>query len=323
MDRFTKHILENIRERELVKKGDTVTVGFSGGADSVCLLSVLWDLAAVLGITVKAVHVNHNLRGEEALRDEKFCEMFCKEREIPFKAVSVDVPAFQKERGLSLEEAARILRYEVLEKEAGEGPVATAHHADDQAETVLLNLLRGTGLLGLRGMESKRGPVIRPLLPFSKDEILSYIDSHGLSFVTDSTNLENDAARNRIRNVILPELKKINAEAPEHILLAGEKAGEADAFLRGLAGEKASAYEVNGGVLVIPKKNLAKEPRILKRYVIIEALKRIPVPLKDWGEVHIGAIEKAFSSGNGYHADLPGKVTVESTKNTVVITKGE
>ena len=334
MDRFEKNVLETIRREQLIPENAEIVIGFSGGADSVCLLSVLAALRGLFHYALNAVHVNHGIRGEEADRDEAFCREFCRERKIPFAAVRADVPAFVKETGMSTEEAARELRYRALFEAAGlsvsgkfpeNARIAVAHHADDQAETILLNLIRGTGLKGLSGMAYRRDGIIRPLLDRDREEILSYLAEHDLPYVTDSTNLSNDYARNRMRNVVLPELKKLNERAAGHIVQTGSFCGEAEGYLSGEARailSGAMVSEESEKKLELSRKILKTVPQILRRYVIIEALGRLGVPLKDWGEAHIRAAEEALSAGKGHHTDLPGGVTTDNTHGTIIIRRG-
>lgn len=188
--------------------GKTICVAFSGGADSVCLLHFLNSLRNNLGFNLFAAHVNHNLRGEEAKRDAVFCENFCNEIGLDFKLLDIDVLSL-KPKGESIEEAARRLRYAALNSLKFD-LLATAHHLDDNTETVIINLLRGTGLKGLCGIPAKRDNIIRPLLNISKDEILNYCKENNLSFVTDSTNNEDDCTRNVIRHKVTPVFKRIN-----------------------------------------------------------------------------------------------------------------
>lgn len=325
MEKRSAEVLKTIRREELIPAGSRVTVGFSGGPDSVCLLSVLQKLKTLLACEITAVHVNHGLRGEEADRDEAFCRSFCEERGIPFRAVRVDVNGLVREKGLSVEEAARNLRYAALRKEAGEdGIIAVAHHAGDQAETILLNLLRGTGLKGMAGMDYRHGQIVRPLLATEREEILSYLEENGLPCVTDSSNAENEYARNRIRNVILPEMAKINSRAAGHLTEAGRKAAEALEYLE----SEAAVYADRNvqtlpeqGVILIPRKKLKEEPQILRRYVIIESLRRLGIPLKDWGDVHIADIDRLLGGPKGKHLDLPGNAAAETTGSAIIIRK--
>ena len=290
-----------------------LVVGFSGGADSVCLLQLLVSIRALLRIRLLAVHVNHGLRGEEAVRDEAFCRAFAEAQDIPYSAVSVDVRGEIARSGASVEEAARTLRYTALFDAARKAAmektpfrVATAHHADDQAETILLNLLRGSGLRGLSGMQPVRGALIRPLLAVPKKEILDYLDRHGLSYVTDSSNDSDAYTRNRLRHTVLPLLETlVNSQALRHIGAAGVRCGEADAYLRAEARAWLSAHAGDGETVRILRKDLKEKPQILRRYVIIEALHLLGIPERDFGEAHFEALDRAVFQGNGYHLDLP------------------
>ncbi len=198
-----------------------VIVALSGGADSVALLRLMLEA----GAEVVALHCNFQLRGEESLRDEAFVTQLCKKLGVELRVRRFDTLSYAHDKGISTEMAARELRYQWFEEQRGElgcSLIAVAHHQDDQAETVLLNLLRGTGLRGLAGMRSQSGNVIRPLLGFSKQDILSYLEGIGQDYVTDSTNLEREALRNRLRLDVMPLLREINPKAVEHICETAE-----------------------------------------------------------------------------------------------------
>lgn len=189
----------------------SIAVGFSGGADSVCLLHILSSLKDEYGIILKAVHVNHNIRGEEADADERFVRDFCKNIGVELLVFSVDVPSVAKSKKLSLEECGRLVRYECFEK-AGCDAVAVAHTLSDSIETMLFNLARGTGVKGLGGISPARDPnIIRPLIDCTRKEIEEYCEKNGLDYVTDSTNLSDDYTRNHIRHNIVPAFEKINS----------------------------------------------------------------------------------------------------------------
>lgn len=203
-------VLQTIRDGSLLEQGDRVTVGLSGGADSVALLCVLQELRCELGISLQAVHVNHCLRGAEADRDEAFCEALCRSIGVSFASVRCDVPAYCAGHRVSEEVGARVLRYEALRRAAAGGKIATAHHLEDHAETVLLNLVRGTALDGLCGIPLKRDDIIRPLLFCTRGEVEEYLSARGQSYCTDSTNLNDSTARNRLRHTVLPILCEMN-----------------------------------------------------------------------------------------------------------------
>ena len=248
MDALMLEIKRYIEANQLIRPGDGVVVGLSGGPDSVFLLYALHTLQARMGFTLRAVHVHHGIRGAEADRDESFSEKLCAKLDIPFQAVHVAAPAYAAQHGLSLEEAARILRYEALEAarqqltQATAAWIAVAHHLDDQAETVLHNLVRGAGLRGLAGMENRRNHVIRPLLSIKREDILKWLKQYDIPYVTDSTNADPHYTRNRIRSTVLPELREINPEASAHIAHSAALLREADAYFHALALQYVDAH---------------------------------------------------------------------------------
>lgn len=248
MDALMLEIKRYIEANQLIRPGDGVVVGLSGGPDSVFLLYALHTLQARMGFTLRAVHVHHGIRGAEADRDEAFSQKLCVKLDIPFQAVHVAAPAYAAQHGLSLEEAARILRYEALEaarQQLGQTRaawIAVAHHLDDQAETVLHNLVRGAGLRGLAGMENRRNHVIRPLLSIKREDILKWLKQYDIPYVTDSTNADPHYTRNRIRSTVLPELREINPEASAHIAHSAALLREADAYFHALALQYVDAH---------------------------------------------------------------------------------
>jgi len=201
-----KTVRHTIKRFNMLDPGDGVLVGLSGGADSVALLAALAALRKELGISVFAAHVNHNLRGA-AQHDEEFARRICDGMGIPIAVFQADVAGYAAREKLSTEESGRKLRYQYMHQaleKFGAVKIATGHHADDNAETILLNLFRGAGLKGLCGIPPVNGNIIRPLLEVSRKDIESYAQENGLPFIIDETNAESDYSRNYVRNKIIP-----------------------------------------------------------------------------------------------------------------------
>lgn len=215
---------------ELFVYGGKYIVALSGGADSVSLLFVLKHLEHELGISVEAAHCNFHLRGAESVRDEEFCKQLCGRLDVPLHLIHFDTQAYADLHRVSIEMAARDLRYgyfENLRRDIEAQDICVAHHRDDSVETVLLNLVRGTGLRGLRGIQPRNGNIIRPLLSLSREDIVQYLDALGESYVTDSTNLHNDVKRNKIRLDVMPLLRELNPSVSQSIFESSLRVGEA------------------------------------------------------------------------------------------------
>ena len=215
---------------ELFVYGGKYIVALSGGADSVSLLFVLKHLEHELGIDVEAAHCNFHLRGAESVRDEEFCKQLCERLSVPLHLIHFDTQAYADLHRVSIEMAARDLRYgyfENLRRDIKAQDICVAHHRDDSVETVLLNLVRGTGLRGLRGIQPRNGNIIRPLLSLSREDIVQYLDALGESYVTDSTNLHNDVKRNKIRLDVMPLLRELNPSVSQSIFESSLRVGEA------------------------------------------------------------------------------------------------
>lgn len=205
-------ILKTIFADNMIQNYDTIIVGVSGGADSMCLLHFLFSNREMLKINVIAAHVNHCLRGSEADRDEAFVRNFCKQNDIKFELLKIDVASEAKRRLQGTEECGRNIRYDFFDKLSQKygAKIATAHTASDNAETILFNLTRGAGLNGMCGIKHIRGNIIRPLINMTREDIEKYCYLNGINYMTDSTNLEDEYTRNVIRHNVIPVLKQIN-----------------------------------------------------------------------------------------------------------------
>ncbi len=236
-----KHLLNKtlatIRKYEMVSAGMNVCVCLSGGADSSVLLYTLLQLKNELGISLSACHFNHGIRGEEAHRDHAFCKQLCLKYCIPFFDHVVHLPSLQPSSGLSMEELARNKRYEwfeCLQQEHNIHRFATAHHMNDNAETVLFHVIRGTTVAGLSGIPAVRGPYIRPFLEITKEEILCFAKENVISFVEDSTNLSTEYTRNYLRHTVFPVLEQVNPTVRESMSRLSRYAAEDHMYLESL-----------------------------------------------------------------------------------------
>ena len=275
-----ERIYNYMTDHNMVGEGSRVLAAVSGGADSMCLLEVLRELRDRAGLQIAVLHVHHGLR-ESADGDLLYVAEYCKDAGIPFEAVHVDAAGYAAGSGLSVEEAARKLRYEALEQAAErwdrdfpspvqEGcRIAVAHHIEDQAETVLFNLVRGSRLTGLRGMLPVNGRIIRPLLSYSRGEIEEFLRARGISWREDETNEDIRYSRNLIRKEVMPLLEQINKSAGEHIARAAEEAAETEEFLREQTERAAGKCVSRGEYFVsVSVPELLRQTPLIRRRVI-------------------------------------------------------
>jgi len=226
MKRIEQKALKFIGEQNLINKNDKILIGLSGGPDSVFLIHFLKKYSKKFKIDIGALHINHQLRGKDADKDEQFCKKLCEKLSVEFYSVKKDVKAYSKDKKISIEAAGRKIRYNEYErilKEKGYNKIATAHNADENAETVLLNLIKGSGLRGLSGIPPKRNNIIRPVLCLTKEEILLYLKENKIKYRTDLTNFTDDAERNYLRNKVIPLISgKLNPSFSNTVLKSSE-----------------------------------------------------------------------------------------------------
>ena len=299
---MNRNVLELIKKHQMLSPGDHLVVALSGGRDSMALLHLMLSLREQLSVTVSAAHYNHNLRGEESLRDEAFVREYCREHEIPLAVGSGDVSGYAAEHGVGIEEAARLLRYDFLL--SLEGKIATAHNADDNLETLLMHLIRGTGLHGLGGIPPVRDRLIRPLLTVERAAIDAYCLSNHIPYVEDSTNREDFCLRNRLRHQVLPLLRQENPGIAGDLSRLSLLLREEDAYLAQEAAKLMEACLREGGLSVAA---LLELPEIMQRRILRQFLSQVP----ELSESHIEAARNLLHSPSpSAKLSLPGGNTL-------------
>ena len=284
----------------MLSHGDSVIVGLSGGADSCALLHFLCGIRDEFGLTVTAVHVNHMIRGDEAERDAAFAEKYCERLGVAFHLYKRDIPAIASEKGVGLEQCGRDVRYAIFESEAETcgAKIATAHTLSDSAETVLFHIIRGSSIAGLKGIPPVRGRIIRPLIDCERGDVEEYCSRMGIAYVTDSTNLSDDYARNRIRLDILPLMREINPSVVDAIGRLSEMARADDDFLNAAAHPVAENFLKSGN----PDSLFSAEPPVCGRALMMICSERLHmVPERR----HIYAMLECLRRGEGA-VNLPG-----------------
>ena len=303
-----KKIEQYMEQYHMVSADDTVIVGVSGGADSMCLLCVLENYQKKIGFQLSVVHVNHMLRQEAADADEAFVEAYCRENQIPYECFRVPVDTLAKEQKLSAEEAGRIARRqafaEAMRKYNGT-KIALAHHMNDNAETFLHNLARGSGLDGLSGMKPVNEEYIRPLLCVNRGEIEEYLKERNLSYCVDATNEQDMYTRNRIRNHIVPYFQaEVNARTVEHIQSAVGELEEIRQYLEVQTEKLIQNYlKTNDGILILDE--LKNELPLMQRRVLKKALVEIAGSEKDIESKHVEMLRNLLEKQVGRQMDFP------------------
>ena len=350
MKEFENKIIEYMKAYSMLdfesieSKASGVVLGVSGGADSVALLSFFVRLRNSVApkLLLKVVHVNHMIRGEEADSDQEFVEELCKRLNVPYKVYREDIPAMAKKLDMTEEEAGRNYRYKAFRECALELEmeykckcrIAVAHNKDDLAETVLYNLIRGSSLLGLAGIKPVRDMIIRPLLDTSRAELEEYLKELGQDYVTDSTNLETEYTRNKIRHLVMPELKKMNSAAVQHIADVARDALELgnDIGDRLLCAhdkeerEPSGVYEYPDGRKQdiyereeISIAQLRNETHLAAGEMILGAIESVCGRRKDITREHLREVYELSEKESGKSVDLPYGMIAERVYDRIVI----
>lgn len=310
------------REYAMLAPGSHILCAVSGGADSVCLLHWLGTQAAELGFTLTAAHFDHRLRGAESDRDAAFVRDLCRDWGIPFALDGGDVAGEARRRGTGIEETARALRYEFLERtaeERGAGLIATAHTANDNVETMLLHLIRGSGLRGLTGIRPRWGNLIRPLLTTTRAEVLSYLEEHALPHVEDSTNADTTYARNRLRRQVIPLLEELNPALIPRLsdTVTYLRADNDYLTAQAMAAVRAAEPTVAGG-LALPADAIARSPDPVAVRAAAALFGRLGV--HQYRSAHLrSVVALARSGGPSGSVDLPHGLTARRAYGLLVL----
>lgn len=334
-----QRIWNYVQEMDLIRERDYVIAGVSGGADSVCLLLILIKLCKNKNAALTVLHVEHGIRGEESRADADFVQQLCKTLMVPCRTVPVDVPAYARERHFGHEEAARILGYEAFQAAAAEARqmgyapeqirIALAHHREDLAETVLFQLVRGSGISGLCGIRPVREDpsgffYIRPMLTVSRQEIEEYLAQAGQDYRTDPSNFDTGYSRNRIRHEIFPQLCRINDRAAVHIQRTAEQMGRIEDYLMQQAqaqAERIIRKEGHRTLLDIPML-LGIHPA-LQEAVLRHALFQTAGQRKDISAVHVDMLQELTRLQSGRSAHLPYGIRAVREYDSLILEKGD
>ena len=306
----------------LITKNDKVLVGVSGGTDSMCLLYLLERASEKMGFDFVAVHVNHNLRGEESERDQNFVEKYCQKNNIKLICESVDVNKYATKYAKTIEQAARELRYEMFDKimqKEKATVLAVAHHKDDQAETILMHIARGSSLKGARGMSLKNGNTIRPLLNFTREDIEQYNKANKIPSIKDSSNDDVNYNRNYVRHKVLPSLEKAYPDVVNSLCKFASKCSVDDDFIQSMIPLKLIQCSENAVKILNEADNLhlAIKTRLIK--MAFEQLGAY----YDIEEKHIFEVLNLFKMKNSTKINLPFKIIAYKEYDGVVLTSSK
>lgn len=328
-DKLITKIEESFLKNDKIKRNDTLIIGLSGGEDSMCLFDIFYKLMDTYEYNMVAIHVHHGIRGEDADRDLAFVKKYCQDFRIKLIEAKVDAISFSKNHDMTLEEAARKLRYKEYDKawkeasvvnKKGDAYVLTAHHMKDQAETIIHNMIRGTGISGIAGMKVENGYIVRPFLDITKAEIKDYVKKYDIPYVTDSTNDDTAYTRNFIRKKILAPMEELNDRVYEHISDVGKTALEISEYVSMLSKYllKKMTKEKDAKHIIIDLPLFRNTSHIIKVYIVREILGNLVSTLKDFTRKHIEDVITLSMKEKGGHIDLPYNITVDKKQKDII-----
>lgn len=316
-----------MEKQRMLDDVSTLILGVSGGSDSMFLLYLMKKETTQRDISLEVIHVHHGIRGEEADRDAAFVVDICRKEGIACQVVRRDIPAEAKARHMTLEEAGRHARMEIFEnalsRQGGGARIALAHQENDVAETLLLNLSRGTGLKGMGAVPPVRGPYLRPLLVVTKNEIEAALVAAQIPWVVDSTNEDDDATRNRIRHHVLPYLEKeVNSQAAVHLAEAARISREASDFISSEAQKRLDMYRKDIREGIILQDDLLEEPSLMQEEVVRLAVGELLTSLRDFSGLHVHLILDLFGKTTGKRLNMPRGLIARRIHGGVLLSCG-
>ncbi|TYQ15002.1 UNVERIFIED_CONTAM: tRNA(Ile)-lysidine synthase [Acetivibrio alkalicellulosi] len=323
---MVERVLKYIEKNSLINVGEKLIVGLSGGPDSVCLIHILKVLKDCLSIKIFAVHINHMLRGIESEEDEKYVKILCEKLNIPLKIEHINLNKIAKDNKLSIEEAGREERYKIFNafsQKIGADKIAVAHNKNDQAETVLMNIIRGTGLYGLKGMDARRDNIIRPLLDIERSEIENYCNEHKLMPQIDSTNLKNIYTRNRIRLDLIPYINEMfDGDIVQKIIKMSDIVRCENVFIEDHVEKlyEQVLVESKDSEIILDLETIKTGHVALRRRVLRKSINQVAGSLKGIENKHIeDIIDLVEHGGVGAMIHLPNKIRIKKSYKTIKI----
>ena len=328
---FLDKINSTIKKYNMLQKGNKVIIGLSGGPDSVTLLHVLYSLKKEYSLDILIAHLDHKFRGEESIGDRKFCEALAKKYNLDIIWEEIDVPKISKEKGISPEEAARIERYDFFKRTAkkkGIEKIAVGHTRDDQAETVLMRIIRGAGTKGLGGISPLKDMlgirIIRPLIEVSRKEVEGFIAKEGLKFIKDSSNEKTIFTRNKIRLELIPFIEKnFNSNIKEVLANMAENLQIENEFLSRYSRRKFNSIsKIKNGNVLINLKKLKEQPEALRKRILRAGMEELKGDLRKITYQHWKEIEELIDSRPvNSIVDLPAGINVARDRENITIYK--
>ena len=305
-------VIETIKKYELIQAKDKIVLGVSGGPDSITMLDILRQIREEFDFEIVVAHINHMIR-KEAIQDEEYVKKYCEKNNIKCFVKRIDVIDIANNKKIGTEEAGRLVRYEFFDevlKQTGSNKIAIAHNKNDKVETIIMHVLRGSGLSGLKGIEPIRGNIIRPLIECEREEIEKYCDENRLEPRIDKTNFENDYTRNKIRNIVIPYIEKeLNPNIIETIDRLSEVVKKEDRYLEKVALDVYDKILIKQelGQIILELKGFNEQDEVIKSRIILYTVKKLFGSSQGIEKIHINDIIKLCNNNIGNKYLTPNK----------------